>query len=134
MQSAFTTSFSVLAALAVLLLGAPVFAQSQPPASGDPFSDVLAVDSEQMSAVSGEPGGGIGSGLPQRTGTGTGDCGAGSQCAGGLQGTAVGTTAKDVSASGNTVRISVTAINNQTTITSGGINTGGGLNAAGGGN
>lgn len=132
MRSVSTKSFAILAALAVMLLGAPAFAQSQS-SSSDPFSGVPAVDSEQMSAVSGDLAGGVSAGTSTQTGTG-GACGAGAQCSGGLQGNSIGTTTKDVSMSGNTVRINVTAINNQTSIVGpGGINAGGGLNSAGGG-
>lgn len=131
MPSAFTKPIIALAALVVMLLGAPAFAQSQS-SSGDPFSGVQAVDSDQMSAVSGEQAGGIGAGTSMRSGTG--GCGAGAQCAGGLTDNTVGTTRNDVSVSGNTVRISVTAINNQTVSTGPGIvNTGGGLNTQAGG-
>ena len=129
MPSAFTKSIAVLVTLAVLFIGAPAFAQSQS-SSGDPFSGVTAVDSDQMSAVSGERAPGIGAGTS--TQTGTGGCGAGAQCTGGLTGNAVGTTTSDRSVSGNTVRINVTAINIQTSIVGPGvINTGGGLNSAG---
>ncbi len=129
MASASTKSLAILAALAVMLLGTPAFAQSQS-SSSDPFSGVSAVNSEQMSAVSGEfAGGEINVGTSAQSETG--GC---AQCSGGLQGNSFGTTANDVSATGNTVRINVTAINNQTTIISpGSINTGGGLNGAGGG-
>ena len=132
MPSAFAKFSVVPAALAVLIFAAPAFAQSQPSSSSDPFSGVPAVDSDQMSAVSGEFAGGVGTGTSTRIEPG--NCGAGAPCGDGVPGNAVGTTTRDVSASGNRVRISVTAINNQTSIVGPGvINTSGGLNSAGGG-
>lgn len=130
MRSAVAKSSIVLAAFGVLIFGAPAFAQSQPSGSGDLFSDVPAVDSDQMSAVSGELVDGIGIGPP--AGVGTGECGGGAACGAGMQGNAAGTGARSVSGSGASVRINVTAINNQTSIGGpGAINSSGGRNAAG---
>jgi len=130
MPPLFVKSFIALAAFVVLFIGAPAFAQSQSSSSGDPFSGVPAVDSDQMSAVSGEFAGGVGTGSSTRIGT----SGCGALCEGGAQSGAVGTTTRDVSASGNTVSVNVTAINIQTSIVGPGvINTSGGINSATGG-
>ena len=138
MPSTFAKSLVVPAALVALLFAVPAFAQSlpssaQPSNAGDPFSGVAAVDSDQMSTVSGELAGGIGVRTSTRTESGeSGDCGA--LCGGGASNTAVGATSTDVAASGNTTTINVTAINNQTTIIGPSfINTSGGINAATGG-
>lgn len=132
MPSTFAKFSVVPAALAVLIFAAPAFAQSQPTSGTDPFSGVPAVDADKMSAVGGELAGGLRIGTSTRVETS--DCGAGASCGGGVPGNAVGATTRDVSASGNTYSVNVTAINIQTTITGPGvINTGGGLNAAGGG-
>lgn len=120
MPSAFVKPIIALAALAVMLLSAPAFAQGKS-SSGDPFASESAVDSEQMSAVSGGQMGMIGAGPASQTG------------AGGLTGNDIGTTSHDMSVSGNTVRISVKAINNQTSRAAGSINTSGGLNTSIGG-
>jgi len=53
MPSTFAKISVVPAALAVLIFAAPAFAQSQLSSSVDPFSGVLAVDADQMSAVGG---------------------------------------------------------------------------------
>jgi len=99
MPSSFTKSFSVLAVLVVLLVGAPAFAQNQSMSGGDPFSDVPAVDSDEMSAVSGELAGGIGTGIS--THIGTGNRSAGAQPSGGVPSNAIGTATRDISASGS---------------------------------
>jgi len=129
MPSAFAKSFAILAALAAALLGLPAFAQEES-SGNDPFLGVQAVDSAQMSTVSGGLAGETAN-IPSTPAV-TGDCGAGAQCSGGLTSTSVGTTTNDALISGNTVRINVTAINNQTTIVGpASINTGGGFNSAG---
>ncbi len=99
MPSPIAKLFIVPAAAAVLLIGAPVFAQSQPPSSSDPFSDVPAVGSDEMSAVSGELAGGISDGISMHIGTD--NRGAGTQRGGGVPSNAVGTTTRNVSASGS---------------------------------
>lgn len=130
MPSAFAKSFAILAALAAALLGLPAFAQEES-SGNDPFLGVQAVDSAQMSAVSGGLAGDT-TGLAPSARAVSGDCGAGAQCSGGLTSTSVETTTNDALISGNTVRINVTAINNQTTIVGpASINTGGGFNSAG---
>jgi hypothetical protein len=125
--------FSILStALAVLLIGAPAFAQSQSAAGNDPFSGVTAVDSDQMSDVNGELAGGLNTGVAAYSGTGSSCTGA--QCGGGVSGNAVGTTSRDVSASGNSVSVNVTAISIQNSIVGpSSINTSGGSNYATGG-
>ena len=139
MPSTFAKISVVTTALAVLLIGAPAFAQSQTSSSNDPFSGVPAVENDQMSAIGGELAGEASAG--HSTPIETSNCGAGAQCDGGVAGNAVGTTTGDYSASGNTIRVNVTAVNNQISIigpsiinTSGGLNSASGGNAASGGN
>lgn len=133
MQFTFAKLSVVPIALAVLLIGAPAFAQSQTSSGNDPFSGVPAVENDRMSAIGGELAGQVSAG--SSTPIETSNCGAGAQCDGGVASNAVGTTTRDYSASGNTIRVNVTAINNQTTIVGPSIiNTSGGSNAASGGN
>ncbi len=120
--------------LAVLLFSAPAFAQSQTSSNSDPFSGLAAVESDQMSAASGERTAGV-IGEDISANFGTGNCDAGAQCGGSAPSNDVGTTTRDVSGSGNTIRINVTAVNIQTSIVGPSIiNTNGGSNSAGGGN
>ena len=99
MPSNFTKLSVVLVALMALFMGAPAFAQSQSFSGGDPFSDVPAVDSDEMSAVSGELAGGLGAGIAVPIGTD--NRAAGAQRGGGVPSNIAGTTTRDVSASGS---------------------------------
>ncbi len=96
MPSNFTNLFVFPVGLAVLLVGAPAFSQSQPPVNNDPFFGVPAVDSDQMSAASGELAGGVSAGIP--THIGAGNRGTTSQ-RGGVPSSAVGTATRDISSS-----------------------------------
>ena len=101
--------------LSALLLSAPAFAQSQSSSGSDPFTGVPSVDSDEMSAVSGELAGGISAGVS--THIGSENHGAGAQGAGGVTSNAILTTTTDVSASGshdfaNQGNVSITIYNN----------------------
>jgi len=93
----FTKLSTALAALVVLLISAPAFAQSQSPGDGNPFSNVPAVDSDEMSAVSGELAGGIGAGISVPIGPD--NRAAGAQRGGSVPSNTVGAATRDVSAS-----------------------------------
>lgn len=95
----FTKLSVVLAALAVLFMSTPAFAQSQPSSGGDPFSSVPAVDSDEMSAVSGELAGGLNADISVPMGTD--NRAAGTQRGGSAPSNIAGATTRDVSASGS---------------------------------
>jgi len=128
MKSAIRLLTAGLLILATAILAGPVVAQSLPAGSGDPFSGVPSVASDQMSDVKGNVPGAAGA----RTLAGAGDSECGAAPCGGAVGTGVGSTASSVSASGNVVTVNVTAINIQTSVIGTGVlNSGGGLNSAG---
>jgi hypothetical protein len=108
--------------LAGALFAGPATAQSQQVGIADPFSGMPSADNEQMSDVSGEAPGIADARTPAAVSGGNG----------GAVGTDVGSTTRDVSASGNGMTVNVTAINVQTSVIGSAVlNTSGGVNSAG---